>query len=391
MVFRADDNANGAADRETTAVRELARRLVRAELERMGLEKELQVAVREAVQMTVQDAVRIALGEMAGVIKSPDLLVKRGGLAATLNPEFPVVQEPGGTASTAEFSPEPERRERSFGTQSETASPDSAGLYIYGVAEGETEIELEMTGIAGCRVYTLAAAGLCAVVHDCHAEPYRPVDDEQAKEWLFEQQDVLDRAKEKLGTVLPFGFNTIIHAAGRPPQEVLQEWLTQESNQLHTLLERLRDREEYAVKILAPEEALKQAALRENDHLQALQRDLEGKPEGARYLYRERLEQAVREALEDVVDVYFRKVYRALRPVCADIQVEKTRQGLPGARMVANLSCLVDKSRAPELGQALAEIQRWEGFTVDFTGPWPPYSFVGKLAIQVPAIQVPDP
>ncbi len=49
--------------------------------------------------------------------------------------------------------------------------------------------------------------------------------------------------------------------------------------------------------------------------------------------------------------------------------------------MVANLSCLVKKNRLPELGETLAIIQQHDGFTVDFTGPWPPYSFVGQLAM----------
>ncbi len=380
MIFREDDESHGVVNMEAPTMGTAARQLVRAELERVGFDQELRLAAREVVQLSVQNAVRVALGEMAGAVASPSLLEQQGGKEATLNPEPPAAEFKGANSPT-NLSPEPEQSLRPLTPQAQTALPGHAGLYIYGVAEGKTEIELEMNGIAGCRVYTLVAAGLCAVVHDCPAEPYRPDDDEQAKGWLFEHQDVLDRAKERLGTVLPFGFNTIIHAAGRPPQEVLQAWLAQESNQLQVLLERLRDMEEYAVKILATEEILKQAALRENERLLALQRDLEGKPEGARYLYREKLEQAVKEALEDVVDVYFRKVYRALRPVCADIQVEKTRQGSPGARMVANLSCLVGKTSVPGLGQALAEIQRWEGFTVDFTGPWPPYSFVGSLAI----------
>lgn len=147
------------------------------------------------------------------------------------------------------------------------------------------------------------------------------------------------------------------------------------------MLDRLRDKEEYAVKILVAEDILKQAALREDSRLLELQRELDGKPEGARYLYRERLEKAVKEALEDIVEIYFRKVYQELRPLCDDIQVEKTKRGALEKRMIANLSCLVEKNRVPELGEALAEIERWEGFTIDFTGPWPPYSFVGELVI----------
>ncbi|TEB07191.1 Gas vesicle synthesis protein GvpL/GvpF [Pelotomaculum schinkii] len=369
MNQRADDGAKEAADRNSPAVKALARLLVKAELERMELEKEIRTAVREIVRLTVQDAVHIVLNEMA----------QQNNIVESLNQAPAAALEPADDVILTDILQTPDQKQ--LYRQPQPAAHEPAGLYLYGVAAAETGIELGITGIDGRRVYSLAAAGLCAVVHDCAAEPYRPDNDEQAKEWLFDHQDVLDRAKEKLDTILPFGFNTIIYAADRPPQEVLQEWLSQESKQLQSLLERLKDNEEYAVKILAPEEALKQAALREDPHLQKLQRELEGKPEGARYLYREKLEQAVKEALEDIVEVYFRKVYRALRPLCSDIQVEKIKKTSPGARMVANLSCLVQKNRLQELGVALAKIQQHDGLTVDFTGPWPPYSFVGQLAM----------
>ncbi len=321
MNFRADDGTNEAADQDAPTMKALAHLLVKAELERMGLENELRIAVREIVQVTVQDAVHAVLNEMSSVKARTNLTVQQSDIVVAINQASQIVLEPVDDALLTEILKTPEQQEQLYVQQAQPAALEPAGMYIYGIAAEKPGIELGINGIAGCRVYTLTAAGLCAVVHDCAAEPYRPDNDEQAKEWIFDHQDVLDRAKEKLDTILPFGFNTIIHATDRPPQEVLQEWLSQESKQLQSLLERLRDNEEYAVKILAPEEALKQAALQEDTHLQELQRELEGKPEGARYLYREKLEQAVKEALEDVVEVNFRKVYQALRPLCSDIQV----------------------------------------------------------------------
>jgi len=361
-------------------MRALARLLIRAELAKLDLEKELRAAAREVVQTTVRDAVRAALDEMAGGRIRPVTPEQHGGMAETANRTPPAVTEPGEPSPPAKLLTVPDREDLPPGHGVRTVEPEPAGLYIYGVAAGEEEIGLGVSGIDGSRVYTIGAAGLCAVVHDCPDEPYQPDGDEQAKGWLFDHQEVLDRAKERLGAVLPMGFNTIVRAAGRPPREALEEWLAREGSRLKTLLDRLRDKEEYAVKVLVVEEVLKQAVLREDAHLRELRRELEGKPEGARYLYRERLENAVKESLENAVEVYFRKIYRSLGPLCTDIQVEKTKRGAPGTRMVANLSCLVEKNRAPELGKALAEFEGWEGFTVDFTGPWPPYGFVGELA-----------
>jgi len=44
---------------------------------------------------------------------------------------------------------------------------------------------------------------------------------------------------------------------------------------------------------------------------------------------------------------------------------------------VLNLSCLADRGQAEELGEVLEEIDSMEGFTVRFSGPWPPFSFSG--------------
>jgi|GEM_PF-671213 len=380
MTLRADDGSSGGINQDIPAVSRMARMLVRAELERAGLEKEIRAAAREVVQQAVWDAVRAVLDEMAFEKGGPILTEQPDGMAMGLN-HAPPAEEVYVDSPQAEFPAAPGCQETPPQPLGQTPVAAPAGLYIYGVAAGEDDIELGFAGIAGCRVYTLAAAGLCAVVHDCSPEPYRQESNEQARGWLFEHQDVLDRAKERLGAILPMGFNTIIHTTGRRPQEVLREWLSQESGRLKSMLDRIRDKEEFAVKILVSEEVLKKVALQEDSRLQELQRELEGKPEGARYLYREKLEKAVKDSLEDVVEVYFRKVYRLLRPLCADIQVEKTKQVPPGRRMIASLSCLVEKNRVPVLGEALAEIKQRDGFDIVFTGPWPPYSFVSELVV----------
>jgi len=41
-----------------------------------------------------------------------------------------------------------------------------------------------------------------------------------------------------------------------------------------------------------------------------------------------------------------------------------------------NLSCLITINGSRSLGDELEKINVLEGFSVRFTGPWPPYSFV---------------
>jgi len=46
--------------------------------------------------------------------------------------------------------------------------------------------------------------------------------------------------------------------------------------------------------------------------------------------------------------------------------------------MLLNLSCLVAREKVDSLGTELEEINNMDGFSVHFSGPWPPYSFVAK-------------
>jgi hypothetical protein len=56
--------------------------------------------------------------------------------------------------------------------------------------------------------------------------------------------------------------------------------------------------------------------------------------------------------------------------------VEKTKKMDEEKQMLVNLSCLVDMERYKALGEELEKIEQMDGFSVRFTGPWPPYSFV---------------
>jgi hypothetical protein len=69
---------------------------------------------------------------------------------------------------------------------------------------------------------------------------------------------------------------------------------------------------------------------------------------------------------------------RAIRGHVADLRVESVKKDHAGLQMILKLSCLASREQAGSLGQELERIGKVEGMFVRFTGPWPPYSFVGK-------------
>jgi len=321
------------------------KQIVLQELADLGLEDLVVKTIRE----TVADIVRSTLLGLAGGT----------GSCGPVCAETPPLDEP---------------------TPEVTGSPGPA-IYIYGVAEGRGNARFGPAGIGQAEVYTISHGGLLAVVHDCLPEPYESKDDEQVKQWLFTQQNVLDMAHDKFGTVLPLGFNTIIHTGGEHPVQTLKRWLEEESTRLRELFERVRGKHEYGIQVFVDDETLKRSVFEENPRFQELKREMELKPEGARFMYRQTLEKSAKEALEEACERCFREVYEAALAVSEDVEVEKIKKPEDGRRMMVNLSCLLPEEKVEELSGVLAKINDREGFQVRFTGPWPPYSFVNSLKI----------
>ena len=101
-----------------------------------------------------------------------------------------------------------------------------AGRYVYCVVSAGEKAGLGAIGIEGHEVYTAVHNDLCALVHDCMAQPYQSDDAEVATAWVMAHHQVVDTAWKRWGTVLPLTFNTIIRAAdGSNAEENLAAWL----------------------------------------------------------------------------------------------------------------------------------------------------------------------
>ena len=102
------------------------------------------------------------------------------------------------------------------------------------------------------------------------------------------------------------------------------------------------------------------------------------KSPGMAYLYKQKVERAVKAEIERLAGEWFRDFYGRIKDYCNDILVEKTRKADRDRVMLVNLSCLVAREKVSNLGEELEKINNTEGFSVRFSGPWPPYSFVAK-------------
>ena len=257
------------------------------------------------------------------------------------------------------------------------------GRYIYGVAAGVKAVSLGPIGIEGNEVYTIPCGGFCAVVHSCPAEPYQSGDEETVKKWVTTHQGVLDEAKKALGTVIPMGFDTILQSKDEviSPARVVKDWLKEDSERLQSVMEKIEGRDEYGVQIFyAPGLVVKQVS-EESQEIRKIREEMAGKSPGTAYLYKQKVERAVKAEIERLAGEWFRDFYRRIKGHCDDIVVEKTKKADRNRVMLLNLSCLVAREKVSNLGEDLEKINNTEGFSVHFSGPWPPYSFVAKPTV----------
>ncbi len=259
------------------------------------------------------------------------------------------------------------------------ATSKGQGTYLYCVADSGEVVNLGGIGLEHCEVYTIVHRDICAVVHSCNAEPYLSSNDETLKTWIIAHQTVIDTAWKRWGNVLPSGFDTIIKGeAERGSDENVRLWLEVEYNRLKSCLEKLRGKAEYGVQIFWDSKAIAREIAETSEEILKIEAEIRAKPKGLAYMHRQKLELLLRKELEARAELCFKEYYDRITKHVDDARVEKTKKAEHGTQMLMNLSCLASEDDCTELGKELERINALEAFSVRFTGPWPPYSFVGR-------------
>ena len=256
-----------------------------------------------------------------------------------------------------------------------TQAEVGGGRYLYCIVNGGAELELGEIGIEDSRVYTVPHEDIAAVVHACQAKPYESKDEEKVKGWIFAHQYVIDQATKRFGTVLPFTFDSIMSGG----DEAVKDGLGKEHSKFKRELERLNDKSEYTVQIFCDESALAGKVEEKSDEVRRLRGDAKAKRKGTAYLLERRLEGMIKDLVAAEANGYSKKFLEQIKGHADEIKAENPSKRVPekwkNKLMILNLSCLVRKDRVEELGNALGEINKLEGFAVRFTGPWAPFSF----------------
>jgi len=149
--------------------------------------------------------------------------------------------------------------------------------------------------------------------------------------------------------------------------------------ELRSLLERLRDREEWEVKLSRRPAAVIAALARADE---AAPPPAAGGP-GRAYLAARLRERQLVASVASYTATSVAAIERDLRARADELQAEQLDgQNVDGLELTARFAALVRRADAEAFRVRVAELARQydeRGFSLEVSGPWAPYSFVGRV------------
>lgn len=330
-------------------------------------------AVRDTLLPQLRMAIRDSICELVQELSAEESsIVQEANVSEGTREIAPAFSE----TETDEMLATLRRLEEEMAVEEAKPSSNGTGKYVYCIADYGEAVNLGQVGIENSEVYTIPYGDICAVVHNCSTEPYKSEDEQVVKTWVQVHQKVVDVAMQKFDTVLPLGFDTIVKGGDKvDPEQVVKEWLSDDFESLREKMDRVRGKREFGVQIFYDPKIMGEAIARQSKDIEKLKQETAAQNPGMAYMFKHKVEKAVKEEMEKRVEQHFKDFYAAIKNHADDIKVERVKKG-KGKTMLMNLSCLVLKGKAEDLGDELERIDGMEGFSVRFTGPWAPYSFV---------------
>ena len=255
---------------------------------------------------------------------------------------------------------------------------DSRILYLYGVVPCGQPLPTS----EGFSLEAIAYSGLAAIVESVSAMEFSPEILEQKLQrvdWIAplaqKHTAVLEHILQH-GPVVPARLCTLFSSAA-----ALTHLLVQNEQQFQDRLRWLEGRQEWGVKIFCHEDRLRSLIGSSDPDVQALEAAAAAASPGQAYVLRKkrdgRVAELVSARIEEVVD----EVLDALAAVAVETRLRSVlSDAVTGRReaMVVNAALLVDIPGCPTFRAAAGDLESRldaEGFALELTGPWPPFSF----------------
>jgi hypothetical protein len=256
-------------------------------------------------------------------------------------------------------------------TESTPSTISEDGKYVYCIVRSDQQRDFGAIGIGGGqRVFTVAFQDLAAVVSNTPIVIYDPTRDNVLA------HEFVNETVMKEFTVIPMSFGTVFRS-----EEDVTELLRSTYQAFSDVLDKMKDKIEFGVKVLWDRERVIANLERENEEIRGLKDEISRHTTTSTYFARMQLGRLVDSALEDMGSRYVADIHDALKPVAV-----ASRSNKPiGDRMILNAAFLVDRAQEQAFDERVKETSRKyeDVLSFKYSGPWPPYNFVNiKLKLE---------
>jgi len=261
-------------------------------------------------------------------------------------------------------------------------------LYLYGVVANDRPVR----PAGGAALEVVSCSSLIAIVEAVSRDEFSPeaLDDRLACiDWVVPLARKHTAVLEEImrdGPVIPARLCTLFSHAS-----AVADALAHSAQRFHDALRLIRGRQEWSCKVFFDEARLRAVAGTDDPGLQALDTAALVASPGQAYVLRKQRDVRLAEVvtarvdavIDEIVDAVTGEVGLALDPERACVRfrelLAETATGRPEP-MALNAALLVDVERAEALRASVGALRARlaaEGFALELTGPWPPYSFCG--------------
>ncbi len=257
--------------------------------------------------------------------------------------------------------------------------------YVYGVVGSSVETATAPRGMDGGGVSLIANGEVAALATSVGADDYAPEKVEALTadvDWVSQRAMAHDRVltwASDAAPVIPFPMWTLFRDA-----RAVKAMLSKRMSELRGTFERIRDGREFIVRVYVQPGVLKGHLTEQDPELIALEAQAANASPGQQYLLQRKMENLRRDAGRDVTARAAGEIHDALRGAAMEtVREQPVNSGAEReqGRAILNAAFLVAPNKVVDFQRQLTEIvTKYEpsGFKFDFTGPWPPYHFVGR-------------
>lgn len=256
--------------------------------------------------------------------------------------------------------------------------------YLYCLKD-KTGGKFSSKGIDRKKVCTFPYKDIEAIITEVNSKEFNPKrieskleDLKWAEEKVRNHENIIEKAM-KGGPVIPLKFLTLYKS-----KVSLNNILKKKYKEFRTLLNKLKEKVEWGLKVfLADREKFTKTIEKEDEEIAKMKAEIFSKPEGAKYFLEKQLEGKISTKVDEQLDKYIKDIYEVFTPFSVEKPVinKLLPEGLMDKRgeMILNMSYLILEEKVGEFQRTVRRIHEYyspKGLWLEYTGPWPPYSFI---------------